>query len=163
MIGARDDITKEAHHLAAIADSEGEGIRPFEEGGKHGAQVVVVEDGVGPSCTCAEDISIAEATAGCEAGKVGQVGASCEQIRHGHIYRLAAGGVEGCCHLNLPIDALFSQNRDSGSRCREHTGGAEVIGDVEIQPRVLAVGDSIERLLRTCRIIAPNLNLIREL
>ncbi|SQI44666.1 Uncharacterised protein [Serratia plymuthica] len=40
-----------------------------------------------------------------------QIATPFQQIAHMNVYRIEAGAVEGCRHLNVGVDALLAQHR----------------------------------------------------
>ena len=85
-----DQLGQQRQHLAAVADAEGEGLPPGEEVFEHAPQAVVEEDGARPAGAGAEDVAVAEAAAGGQAGEPGQVGAPVDEVGHGHVHGAAA-------------------------------------------------------------------------
>ena len=63
--GAGDDGGEVAHHLAAVADAQGEGVLALEEGGKLVLEAGVEQDGFGPALARA-DIGFAMGAAGAD-------------------------------------------------------------------------------------------------
>lgn len=70
MFGARDDGLKRAHHLAAVAHAQGEGVLAVEERGELVAAAFVHQDGLGPALTGTEHVAVGEAAAGDQAFEV---------------------------------------------------------------------------------------------
>jgi hypothetical protein len=67
-IGAGDDGSEVAHHLAAVADAQRKGVRALEEGAEFVAcRRSLKQHGLGPALPGAEHVAVGEATAGGEA------------------------------------------------------------------------------------------------
>ena len=60
MLGARNDGLERAHHLAAVADAQGEGVLAVEKGGELVAAAVVHQDGPRPAEAGTEHVAIGE-------------------------------------------------------------------------------------------------------
>ena len=70
VVGAGDDAVEVAHHLAAVAHAESEGIGALEERRELGAGAFVKQDALGPAFAGAEYVAVAEAAARSEAAKI---------------------------------------------------------------------------------------------
>jgi hypothetical protein len=110
-VGARDHVLEHAHHLAAVADAEGKGVRACEEGRKDLAGAFVEENRLRPALTRSEDIAVGKAAAGDGALEPGERDAAGENVAHVYVDGGKAGTIESGGHLDVPVDALFAQNR----------------------------------------------------
>ena len=115
VVGAGDDAVEVAHHLAAVADAECEGVFAGEEGGEFGAGAGIEENALGPAFAGAEDVAVAEATAGGEAAEVAETDATAEDIGHVDVDGREAGAGERGGHLDFTVHALLAENRDGGA------------------------------------------------
>ena len=110
VVGAGDDGVEVAHHLAAVAHAEGEGVGTGEEGGKLVAGAGVEEHTLGPAFAGAEDVAVGEAAAGDETAEIAQADAAGEDVGHVDVHGLEAGAGEGGGHLDLAVYALLAEN-----------------------------------------------------
>ncbi len=113
VLRAGDQRAQIAHHLAAVADPEREGIAAPEERFELVARARVEQDGLGPALARAQHIAVGEAAAGREALEVLQAHAPGDDVAHVHVDRLEAGAVERRGHLDLAVDTLLAQDRDT--------------------------------------------------
>src|SRR5690606_32859639 len=67
VLGTGDQFLQRRHHLAAVADTECEGVCPLEEARELLTRARIEQDGFGPSLTGAQHIAIGESAAGDEA------------------------------------------------------------------------------------------------
>src|SRR5579875_54373 len=130
VFGAGDDPGELGHHLAAVANAQGEGICALEEGRELFAEGFVKEDGFGPAGTCAEDVAVTETAAGGEAREVGERLAAGEEVAHVDVDGGEPGAVEGVGHLVLAVDALLAEDGDAGA-CDVEERRTYALGEVE--------------------------------
>ena len=136
---ARDDVAQAGHHLAAVADTEREGVAAREEALELRARALVEQHRLRPAAAGAQHVAVGEATAGRDAADRCQVERAREHVAHVHVDRLEAGAVEGRGHLVLPVDALLAQHRHARARA----GGYE--RRLDAPARVNGVSDLIEK------------------
>ena len=129
--GARDQVAQMAHHLAAVADAQTEGVLAVEERAEHLDHAVVVKDGLGPAAAGAEHVAVGEAAAAGKARELGEVGAAREEVRHVNVIGVEAGARERSGHFRLGVDALFAQDGDLRTHAREDHRSGDVFIDVE--------------------------------
>src|SRR5580704_2257602 len=125
VVGAGDDRTEVAHHLAAVADAEAEGVRAREEGGELVAGARIEEDALGPAFAGAERVAETESPAGDHAAKIFQGNAARQDIGHVDVDGAETGTGERGAHLDLAVDALLAEHGDGGfgfygKGCRRH-------------------------------------------
>ncbi len=140
--GAGDEVAELGHHLAAVADADGEGVGAGEEGGEGVAELRVEEDGFGPAAAGAEDVAVGEAAAGGEADEAGEVGAAGEEVAHGDVDAFEAGAVEGGGGFVLAVDALLAEDGDAGAgevKVRSTNAFGEIEGDVDEEAGAVGV------------------------
>lgn len=98
------------HQLAAVADTEGEGVGAAVEAVEGGLGFRVVEEGAGPALGRAEDVGVGEAAAEDYHLYVVQRFAARGEVGHGYVLHVEAGQMEGIGHLPLAIGALLADD-----------------------------------------------------
>lgn len=84
-VRARNDGFQIAHHLAAVANAQAEGIAALEELRELLSQLGIEQYGLGPAFTCTQHVAVGKATDRDQAAEVSQSGTSSDQIAHVHI------------------------------------------------------------------------------
>ena len=91
-----------------------------------------------------------------------QFDAAFQQIGHGHVNRLAGGCVKGRGHFHLTVDTLLPQHGHAGPR-RPAYGRSDLVLQVKVQARILAVGKGLVLFAGAGRIVAVSLHPIGQL
>ena len=74
------------------------------------------EDALGPALAGAEDVAVAETTAGGETGEACEADAAGEDVGHVDVDGREASDGEGEGHLGLAVDTLLAQDGDTRLR-----------------------------------------------
>ena len=112
MFRTRNDAFEIAHHLAAIAHTQAEGIRTREILGELIAQIIMVQNSFRPAFTRAQHVTVGEATARCQPFEVLQMHTTGEQITHVYVHRVKTRRRERRRHLDVAVHALLTQDRN---------------------------------------------------
>jgi hypothetical protein len=126
MHARQDQRFQVAHHLAAVADAQAEGVFAGKELGKLIGQRAVEQDGLGPALARAQHVAVGEAAHGDDALEVIQLGTARDQVAHVHVDGREAGLVHHVSRLDVRVDALLAQDGNA----RTHAGGDERRGHV---------------------------------
>ncbi len=155
-----------AHHLAAVANAQREGVRPREKRREVIAGPRVEEDRLGPPLACPQHVSVGKSAARGKRIEKSKRYSARDQVAHVHVVRVETGAVERRSHLDVAVDALFAQHGDFRARPRCNAGCSGIVALVERQHRrkagVAFVLYSIELLLRGLRIVAQPLQRMRR-
>ena len=112
-VRARDQFLQCGQHLAAVADTERETVLAREVRAELVAQPPIEQDGLGPALPGTQHVPIGEASAGDEAPVLAERGAPADEVGHVHVVRLESRPVQHRGHLDLAVDALLAQHRDT--------------------------------------------------
>ena len=109
----RNQVAQVAHHLAAIADTEREGVAALEECTELVARPGIEQNRLGPALACPEHVAIREPAAGRDATECRQLAPALDHIAHVNIDGVEAGAVERRRYFEVSVHALLPQNRDA--------------------------------------------------
>ncbi len=156
-----------AHHLAAVAGTQREGVAAIEKSLELIARTAVEQDGLGPALSSAEHVAIGKSTAGHEPLESGERHATGDDVAHVHVARLEAGAVEGRGHFDLAVHSLLAQDRHLRARAAADVRRGNILrrieGQFRVQSRIRRIEDAVILLLRALRVVAQHLQLIRGL
>ena len=143
--------------MAAVANPEGETVRPREEGSEVVIELAVEEYRLGPALSCAQHIAIGEAAAGGKPGELRQAHAARLQVGHMHVVTVEACALKCGRHFHVAVNALLAQYRDLRLGARDKARGSQFVGgesQLRRQTRIAGVLQTIEFFLGTIRIVA---------
>ncbi len=158
VLGARDDGLQAAHHLAAVADAEREGVAALEEAGELVRQLRVEQDGLRPALARTQHIAIREAADGNQAAELIERGAAGDQVAHVHVHRIEAGLVHHVRSLDMRVHALLAQDRDLRFRRQVQERRGHIFQSIERElrrhARVVRIQQSVVFLIDAGRVVA---------
>ena len=165
--GAGNDLVQVAHHLAAVAHAQREGIGAREERCELVAGARVEQDRLGPAFARTQHVAVGKPAARDDALESGQRAAARDDVAHVHVVGVEAGTVERCRHLDMPVDALLAQDRDRADARRVAMNGAamssrRVEREARIETRLGCIEDAIELLVRGVGIVTHPLQRMRR-
>ena len=167
VLRTRNEAAQTAHHLAAVADAEAEGVGTGEEGRELFNELVVVEDSLRPAAAGAEHVAVGKAAAGGKSLEVGKIESAREKVRHMDVPGFKARTCKGGGHFSLGVDAFLAQDRDLRANARVDHRERNVFVDVERglckKTLVRRVGDGGEFLIRAFGVVAAAGNFMRDL
>ena len=163
-LGTGDQFVQVAHHLAAVAHTQGKTVLALEEGLEAITGAAVEQNRLGPTLASAEHVTVGEAATGHQSLELLQADAAAEDIAHMHVDGSEAGTVEGRSHFHLTIDALLAQDGDLWTDALADIGGADVLVDVEreldVQARVVFLQQRLELLIGAVGVITQTLDAV---
>ena len=110
--GTRYENLEFREHLTPVADAERQCIAG-EEPGEGVAQARLEQDRLRPAATPAEHVTVGEAPARGQRLEAGKLLRIREEVRHVHVDSLETGAIERRGHLDLAVDALLAQDRNT--------------------------------------------------
>ncbi len=150
------------HHLTAVTDPKGKGVVTLEKRLELIPGLGIEQDGLGPTFTGTQYISIGETTTGHQTVETIQGHPARQDVTHVHIYRTETGGVEGPGHLDMSVHTLLPQYRHLGAHAGIDHGGSDVVLGIKGQrgreTGVVRPGDLIEFLLGALAVVPQRLN-----
>ena len=157
-----DELAKIAHHLAAIADAQREGVASREKRRELIARPRVEQDRLRPSFARPQHIAIRKSTAGHDARISVESGATADDVAHVHVEGGESGAIERGGDFDLAVDTLLAQHRKLRPRTVGDVGHGNVVARVEAQmrrqPRVAVIEEPLEFLVSAFRIVAQALH-----
>lgn len=114
VLSARDQILKTRKELATVADTKSKSVRTLEEGLEFVAGVLMQQDGLGPTLTGTENITVRETTTGGETNEASEGYTAGDDVGHVNVNGREASIAESERHLCLTVDTLLTENGNTG-------------------------------------------------
>ena len=162
VLGTRNDFLQIGNHLAAIADSQGEGVFAGKESFEFGPCACAVKNRLGPTFASAQHVTVGKTAAGRDAAEGSKFDATGKDVAHVHVDGLEACRMKGGGHFDLAVHALFAQDGHARPRTPRNEGGGDIDLGIEgwshAEARIVSIAAAVILFGGAGRVVAQGLH-----